>query len=279
MSQVRNYCFTYNNYPADLAPFISWYTANCTYIIYGKEIAPTTGTPHLQGYFQLHKKERITGLNKKIPGVHLIVARGGYDANATYCSKDGEVTQFGTPATDGKRTGLAEACEKIKAGGSLLELAEEMPEVYCRYTRGLEALSCSLSPVRRWKTEVYWYYGPTGTGKSKKADELAPDAYWKPSTTKWWNGYDQHDDIIVDDYRRDFSTFAELLRLFDRYPFSVETKGGTRNFLARRIFITTPKSPSDTWEGRTAEDIEQLMRRIEHIVHFSDFFKPPTVIE
>lgn len=151
-----------------------------------------------------------------------------------------------------------------------------MPEVYARNYRGLEALSSRLSCTRNFKTEVFWFYGPTGTGKSKSAFDRDPTAYWKPATSKWWNGYEGHEAVIIDDYRRDFCTFAELLRLLDRYPLTVETKGGTRQMLAKRIYITSPKCPATTWEGRTPEDIDQLLRRIEHIEHFSSFFKPPT---
>uniref|UniRef100_UPI004048ADC4 RNA helicase domain-containing protein n=1 Tax=Polynucleobacter sp. TaxID=2029855 RepID=UPI004048ADC4 len=100
------------------------------------------------------------------------------------------------------------------------------------------------------------------------AHELSPKAYWKPPTTKWWDGYDGESDIIIDDYRRDFCTFADLLRLLDRYPLQVEVKGGTINFNAKRIFITTPKSIENTWEGRTAEDIDQLKRRVTEEVMF-----------
>lgn len=70
-----------------------------------------------------------------------------------------------------------------------------------------------------FKTEVYWFYGPTGTGKSKLAFEIAKQAssfFVKDATNKWWCGYEQQEVVIVDDYRKDFSTFAQLLRLMDQ---------------------------------------------------------------
>lgn len=264
---ARNYCFTYNNYPDDLDFINAKLTDLCTYAIYGKEIGES-GTPHLQGYFQLKKKERITGLVKKFPGVYFAVAKGGYESNRAYCSKDGEIFSVGTPSTVGQRAGLSDAVGLVKEKRKLSDVALAFPEVYAKYHRGLEALSSALAPTRNFKTEVYWFYGATGTGKSRRFADSEPDGYWKPSVNKWWNGYDGHDAVIVDDYRRDFCTFAELLRLFDRYPMSVETKGGTRPFLAKRLYITTPKSPQDTWEGRTEEDLQQLLRRIDHVECF-----------
>lgn len=266
---ARNYCFTYNNYPDNLEEFNERLRQYCVYSIYGKEVAPSTQTPHLQGYFQLEKKERLSGVVKKFPGCHLIVARGGYEANVEYCSKEGLCFTHGIPSIAGQRLGLGDACIKIKEGSTLSEIAADMPEVYARYVRGLEALSVRLSQQRDFKTEVSWLWGPTGTGKSRYAATLAGEsAYWKPGSTKWWNGYEGQTTVIIDDYRRDLCTFAELLRLFDRYPHSVETKGGVRSFVSRRIIVTTPKSPSDTWTGRTEEDIAQLLRRIENVQYF-----------
>jgi len=44
----------------------------------------------------------------------------------------------------------------------------------------------------------HWYWGPTGTGKSKTARETAPDAFLK-TNTKWWDGYDQQDDVLLEE--------------------------------------------------------------------------------
>lgn len=271
---ARNYCFTYNNYPTDLEPLNLIFAEYCTYCIYGREVGES-GTPHLQGYFQLKKKERIRGVIGKFPGMHLAVAKGGYQANVEYCSKEGQIFVLGVPSSSGKREGLSEACEIIRAQRPLNEVAQTCPVVYVKYYRGLEALSSALAATRNFKTQVYWYWGSTGTGKSRRCADAEPAGYWKPVTNKWWNGYDGHEAVIVDDYRRDFCTFAELLRLFDRYPYSVETKGGVRPFLAKRLYITTPKSPADTWDGRTAEDIQQLLRRID----FIECFTPQVIVE
>lgn len=264
---VRNWTFTYNNYPEDLSSFNSALTEISEYAIYGFEVGES-GTRHLQGYIQLKKKERLSTLRDKLGALHFEHARAGFEENKNYCSKDGNFVEFGTPSLAGKRRGLADACEHVRKGGSLRELAEVSPEVFVRYGRGLRDLQNTLGRRRDFKTTVYWYYGSTGTGKSRRVHELEPDAYWKPATNRWWDGYDGQEAIVIDDYRRDFCTFAELLRLFDRYPYSVEIKGGTKSFVSRRIYITTPKSPQETWEGRTEEDLAQLLRRIEHVEKF-----------
>lgn len=43
----RGWCFTWNNYPPNYRLLLD--AINCRYIIAGQELAPNTGTPHLQG--------------------------------------------------------------------------------------------------------------------------------------------------------------------------------------------------------------------------------------
>ena len=65
-TQKVNYCFTYNNYtePGEAA-LKTWLAENCKYAVYGHEVAPSTGTPHLQGYFSLKKRDRTSSLQEK----------------------------------------------------------------------------------------------------------------------------------------------------------------------------------------------------------------------
>jgi len=64
--------------------------AQTHWFIVGKEKAPSTGTPHLQGYLALKDKDKrmrwdSLGLSKRIKW---IAAKGSKDHNLVYCSKD-----------------------------------------------------------------------------------------------------------------------------------------------------------------------------------------------
>ena len=60
---------------------------------------------------------------------------------------------------------------------------------------------------------------------------------------------------------------SDLLRLLDRYPYTVPLKCGHAQFLAKRIYITSPFHPKD-WYPNCGEQMKQLFRRISKIRYF-----------
>lgn len=64
--------------------------------IIGFEVAPTTGTPHLQGYVEFSKRFSLTGVRRYLSTAHWEVARGDSDKNYRYCSKDGKFAALGS---------------------------------------------------------------------------------------------------------------------------------------------------------------------------------------
>jgi len=61
----------------------------------------------------------------------------------------------------------------------------------------------------------------------------------------WWDGYEGQHTVIIDEFyswlRYDF-----FLRLTDRYPLQVETKGGVVQFVSHRIVFTS-NTPPTAW--------------------------------
>lgn len=83
--------------------------------------------------------------------------------------------------------------------------------------------------------------GPTGTGKSRWALESFPNSYWKQRSI-WWDGYSNEETVVLDEYYG-WLPFDTLLRLCDRYPLLVESKGGQLQFNSKKIVITTNSNP------------------------------------
>lgn len=199
--------------------------------------------------------------------------RGSCIQAIAYCckedSRDGEFYEAGerpSNSNQGKRTDLIEFARDAKVMG-LRPLAEKHPNTFVAHYKGAVFMRGLFSIPRNFKTKVFWFFGATGTGKSRLAFEMCKSEtslpYVKMGDNKWWDGYDGHDDVIIDDYRPGLCPFNTLLRLFDRYPLLVEQKGSTTNFCAKRIIVTTNFCPLRHWAKRCDEDLLQLMRRID----------------
>lgn len=90
------YCFTIPNYENNYDKLVTELKEISVKGILGKEICPTTGTPHLQGFIKLKKPSRITEL--KITGKpHFEACKGNEEQNVKYCSKDGDFIKWGFP--------------------------------------------------------------------------------------------------------------------------------------------------------------------------------------
>lgn len=96
-----------------------------------------------------------------------------------------------------------------------------------------------------------WYWGDTGTGKSKKAYEgLDSDQVLfiaKSGQQLWFDGYRGQRRVVFDDFRKDWCTFHYLLQLLDRYPIDVPVKGGFVPWRPGEIVITCPQHPRDLY--------------------------------
>lgn len=259
---LRNCVITLNNYTADeyelMCNWVGW-----SYVVVGREIAPGTGTPHLQVYGELRTRSRMVTINRALGGrCHIESRRGTQSQAADYCKKGGDFIERGELREQGHRADL-DLARRVVAEDGMRVLAQfgnvqqlRVAQIYLTYNE----------EPRDFQPTVWWLWGPTGVGKSRRAREIMEehdaDVYCKDAT-KWWDGYDGHAGTIIDDYRG--GDFVEMLRLLDRYEHRVEVKGGYRQFRSRFIVITSPKKPEHTFGG-LLEDIMQLLRRITYVV-------------
>ncbi|AXQ66580.1 MAG: putative viral replication protein [Circoviridae sp.] len=97
VNAAKRWCFTYNNHTdfgyemicAKIKQF-------CRFAIIGEEIAPTSGTRHLQGYIEFREKRRPIG-TFGMTELHWELARGSKADNILYCSKEKEIFRFPKP--------------------------------------------------------------------------------------------------------------------------------------------------------------------------------------
>ena len=264
--QVRCVVFTLNNYSEDEYNQLTKYEYK--YLIIGKEEGKEK-TPHLQGYIEFHNRKYFSTLKKLNNRIHWESRLGTQKQAIEYCKKEGDFQEFGDRRIQGQRNDLTyykelalkEGMRKVVEEGNYQEI--KTCEMYLKYKE----------EERHFKPEVIWIHGESEVGKSKLAATYE-NAYWKDDT-KWWDGYDKHETVVIDDFTSSQMKFKPLLRLLDRYPLRVESKGATRQMLAKRIIITSIHDPLTIYSdyikyNSLREPWKQLERRIDKIIHLTN---------
>lgn len=292
-ARYRDWCFTINNYDqTDINEIKAYFSDFCSWGIYGEEVGESK-TPHLQGALYRTNPIGFKGLKKALGDkVHLERMIGTYRDSKIYCSKgsqskeewdelkskgpnygkDAKVFEHGNIPSQGKRNDFETVRDAVNSGMGMQQIVE-IATSYQSIKTG-EALLKYKEVKRNFKPLIMWFYGPTGCGKTYYAWEIAKmygfTTWCSAKNLQWFEGYDADECVIIDDIRRDFCPYAELLLLLDRYPYRVMNKGGSRQMLAKLMIITCPKSPTELFchaEGsyNAENDIGQLMRRIDYI--------------
>nr|WAE42341.1 MAG: replication associated protein [Cressdnaviricota sp.] len=270
--RTRNWTFTLNNYTAeeearfqsaDWVKQISWF-------IYGHEEGEDAHTPHLQGTVVFFNAKTFTQVRSFFgERFHVEQRKGTLEQNIAYCSKEGKFIEYGTRPKQGSRTDIADVKKRILKGDPLGSIIMDAPSY--QSARHAELLFKYQPMPPEQKRSIMWYYGSTGTGKTRLAVTESKGDYWiAQSSLKWWDGYVGQKYVILDDFRADFCTFHELLRITDRYPYRVQVKGASLWLQpsTTHIIFTSAYPPDKIY--KTREDIGQLLRRIDSVKLFRD---------
>lgn len=270
----KRWCFTLNNYEDRdqdrLRGLVG--SGEVRYLIFGRETG-SNQTPHLQGYIELQARRRLGGLKELLGNnrFHLEPAVGNPTQNREYCSKDGDFEEFGDfcEQTQGRRSDLAQVAASISEGADLRRVAEDHPVEFIKFHRGIEKLISIRAIQRSWRTQVVYFYGPTGSGKTRRAYQESQalcggSVSWiNDNTLRWFNGFREGSKgVIIDDFAGG-ADIALLLRLFDRYPMQVPVKGGFVEWAPRIVWITSNFAP-EYWYPRGGH-FDAFMRRIDEV--------------
>lgn len=260
----KSWVFTLNNYTQHDCTMLD--DMDVSYMIYGREISLTTGTPHLQGFITFKRTYRLPQLKKLIPEAHWEIAKA-IDAG-NYCLKDKKYT-IRDNRVPTQRDDLQTVSSFIVANHTLQETALQFPTTFIKFSSGIEKLYAHVRNKPRTRDTppplVVWLYGETGVGKTRSVREEEPNLWVSEDNLKWFTGYENQEAVLLDDFRPHFCSYSFLLRLLDRYSFDVQVKYGSRTWNPKRIYITAPSHPSEMYEC-LSEDIKQLLRRITWIV-------------
>lgn len=274
--QSKRWCFTVNNFEPHHEDTLK--SLPTLYLVYGRETGES-GTPHLQGFVTFKANKRLTALKKILPTAHWEITKGTSLQASDYCKKDDpDFFESGKVPTQGKRNDLSAATDMIQLGSSVSEVAQEHPETFVKFGRGLRDLALILQqPYNHECTRGLWIWGPPGTGKSHAAREAYPDAYLKPQS-KWWDGYAMQKSVILDDL--DISSLGHYLKIWaDKYACTGETKGGTVALQHRDFIVTSNYSPAELWkeDEMMASAIERRFRIVHKLSQQQGIFDPKPV--
>lgn len=270
----RNWFLTCNNYSDDELQFARTYV--CKYKLLGLEIGKESKLPHYHLYIEHANAVYFTSLKKKFPRANIQVAKGNVEQIKTYLGKDigvEKVEESGEPKYQGKRTDITRVRNLLEEGGTMRELIPAVGGV--QSVRMAAIWLTYFEEPRDFCPDVYWIYGGSGLGKTQLAYKMGYEfnpnerPFKLMSNRKWWEGYDRHEVVIIDELREDCFRISELLELMDRYEYRVENKGGSRQMVAKHIIITSPKSPANLFFGH-GENVYQIERRCKKIICIDD---------
>lgn len=273
-----SWIFTINNYTDDDIENLKRCIDRTTTLYAAKEIAPTTGTPHIQGFLTLRNSMRRAGVSKLLnKKPYLKAGRGGKKYNYDYIIKglqtNGEPKEFSEVVINhdcgdaGTRNDIRDAVELAIRHG-IKRAATELPATFAKYSKGIErTVQIQRSPDPRAEPpRVYWLFGPKGIGKTRFSYDREEDprkVFIGDMWPQWFDGVMDHNWFIIDELdKRDFRVW-QLLRILDRYPFTAPVKGSTIEFNVPNIVITSTAHPNGVIPDPS--DWSQVERRITYI--------------
>lgn len=259
-----------------------------TFLAFGLETAPTTGKLHHQVWFRTK--------NAYLPNSGLVLKRlgswfgtthsyihgmdGNFEQNDDYCGKEGTLTKLGKEPKQGERVDLSEMAERMKDGElKVSDILLENQYAYHQYGRTLHALEAELekSKVRTEMTGIIWIYGDAEVGKTTiitkgcEALGLPPQTaethFVKCAGEEYWDGYNGHPYVVLNEFRANLMTIRELCALGDHAPMTVKIKcKPPKQMVAKRIIITSIRPWYEEYAcalAESGEQIRQLQRRIK----------------
>lgn len=270
----RNFIFTLNQ-PEQWEKLRDYCTGKpqFQYGIATLEKAPTTGHKHIHFYCQFNKVVDIA--KSKIPEVRVDKCRGSAQQNIDYIRKTNQPEKAGDIIFE-------QGTAKHKGGPTIAELKqmpkedrEQLPGCYYNIVNKINQEEAKqLDPDDYFKNiEVYYLYGESGSGKTRKAIEMIKQLGKPFNEVKYdgnfWHGASENCEVaLYDDWRDSHMKPSEFINFIDYNKHVMNIKGGSIRNQYKHIFITTVQAPEEIYKNVGDEPRRQWERRIKEFIHF-----------
>lgn len=244
---------------------------------------------HLQGFLKCKVQRDLVWLKKNIHSTaHWSLMRATVAKNIDYCSKrDTHISgpyEFGErPAgKQGNRSDIQSAIEVLKETQSLDSLIERHPDVYVKYTRGIESV-CQrmgidiLGPKRHKRPYVILVYGDPSCGKSGFFEDYFYEWFAEPSdstpNTLWVESYRPYQPLMIDEFGGSTMTVLRFKKLINRCQFTLYPRGGVPQRFNGDLLVITSNYSWQTWWPNAfqahPEDFQAVNDRLNTIWKFT----------
>lgn len=244
---------------------------------------------HLQGFLKCKVQRDLQWLKKNIhPTAHWSLMRATVAKNIDYCSKrDTHVSgpyEFGErPAgKQGNRTDIQAALDILKETKSLDAVLAECPQVYVKYTRGIES-TCQrlgidlLGPKRHRRPYVILVYGDPSCGKSGFFEDYFYEWFAEASTSTpnslWIESYRPYQPLLLDEFGGSSMTVLTFKKMINRCQFTLYPRGGVPQRLNGELIVITSNYHWHTWWPNAfaahPEDLDAVNDRLNTIWKFT----------
>jgi len=260
----------------DLVPVL-----HITFMEASHEMGKNGDTDHIHIYIETRDKMRVARV-KSVFG-HGMHWEPLYAADAQkyidYIEKDGDVfIKTGTRRHGkGHRSDLDRVAELISSKATLQQLWEAVPGALLRYPRGIDQARALNATARNTKPICIYIYGDSGTGKTRSCYDLAAKHsktifMMADDRSHWLDGYMQQDILVLDEFTGEQKN-VYYNTLFDRYPCSMQVKGGFTQINSPVMIVCSNYSIDDIRSMKNWNDAQtaQFRRRFDKVIHLQRF--------
>lgn len=300
-SKTRNWCITYfSKEPIDefddirqLEEYWSCVTEITKRAVAQLEKCPKSGRLHLQGYVEFEHPITFRCAKRKL-GERVSIRHRAKSrrAAAEYCIDpqkrwpDERGCPYWHPSQEGfgplggeqgKRTDLSDFVDTMLLDG-LDEAIDRDPTTYVRYHRGLERLHnrrLREKSLRDAPKQVHVLWGKSGVGKTRHVYETHGyrDVFsLHLGNVEWWDGYYGQPVLLIDEFYGQLP-ISRLLKLLDRHPINLPTKGAWTYPVFQVIYLTSNVHWREWYKEhfeKYPEHITALRRRFTSVTQFGN---------